>query len=833
MARPLVSFAALALCCLLRPDATSAGEPPGTGGEREDLRRHLETWQRRPAPEEAARRFEYALGLPSEPPATPGELAGAPEVAVPSAQWIQIGSGMAAPPQWGNRAGRVRQLAYEFDDAQGFVTLWAGSSGGGLWKRFVFLGTPIWVPVSAKLPGSPSVGAFWVDPLDSNHILIGSGDFQRYAGSGLYRTEDGGATWVRVDLPDPEPGHFFKILASWSDSNTLLAATDQGIFRSITRGLSWTRVSGLLATDLVQDRASSAYWFAGIWSGGVYESGDFGQSFHGPVQLRGVGPCQWIPTGTGPIGRVSVAVGNGADSAYVFALVGNPNGAWQGTYRSSDWGCHWSAIDGPADWPSAGQSGHTGAIAVDPDDANRVFVGMARVNYSENAKSATPCWVRQTTADCPATCGQPCVEQNGPVHADFHHFLFVPNGVEPGNNKVLMANDGGVFSFDWATDTALSTLNRDGLNIAQMVGSSGVLHVAAQDRSLALGALFDNGVVKIDTDAASALTLVRNGDGGQVSISPDATDDWFASVGAPFSRFSSLNGGTDWSGALNCGLGNEWAASMLRDPTPSVGNEVYTYSSNAGGAARVWWRPETASDCSTGWSSAQVSAFAPSFDPRLVDQANNNLAWVFYVTGWGSPLLYVLDSDAPSGTSPLAGDLVAALRTPPILPRVGGFGAAQANADRSVLQPNTVYYVTLDSRPSQALVSENRGVAWRDVTGNLAKPPAGTQVDFYELLANPANLDQMFLATDVGMFRTDSGRKPHPFWYRYMEGMPAVVEIRGLELSWDGVGQKLIRVGSFGRGFWERDITGTPAPLFADDFELGDCRMWDGNPATC
>lgn len=833
----LGAFGVLGLGGLPGARPAPADEPDPEAEWSEDLHRHSESWERRPAADELAQRIEQALALPGERrPAdalATAESAPTTEGVVPGNTWSQIGSGIAGPPLWANRAGRVRQLAYEFDDAQGFVTLWAGSSGGGLWKRILFLGTPVWIPVSASLPGSPSVGAFWVDPLDSNHILIGTGDYGRYAGSGLYSTADGGATWARIDLPDPEPGAFFKILPSWSNSNTLLAATEQGIFRSVTRGLSWTRVANVVATDLVQDRGDAAFWFAGVWNGGVYESGDFGQSFHGPIQLRGTGPCAAIPTTNGPIGRVSIGVGNGADSEYVFALVGNPNGAWQGTYRSADWGCHWTSIDGPLDWPSGGQSGHTGTLAVDPDDANRVYVGMARVNYTENAKAATPCWVRQTLGNCPATCGQPCVEQNGPAHADFHHVLFVPNAVEPGNNKVLLANDGGVFAFDWATDTVTSNLNRDGFNISQMVGSSGVLHVARQDRTLALGALFDNGVVKIDTDAATALTMIANADGGQVSISPDSTADMFASLGAPFSRYISTSGGAGWSGAVNCGLGNEWASSMLRDPTPGIANEVYTYSSNSGGAARVWWRPETATTCATGWSSAQVTAFDASFDPRLVDQANNTLDWVFYVTGWASSWLYVLDSNDPAGTSPLAGNLVAELRTPPILPRTSPYGAAQANADRSALQPNTVYYVTLDSRPSQAFVSVNRGNAWRDVTGNLAQPPGGTQVDFYELLANPADLNQMFLATNVGMFRTDDGLDPFPFWYRYMEGMPAVVEIRGLELSWDGAGQKLLRLGSFGRGFWERDITATPSILFADGFELGACRIWSAHPGTC
>src|SRR5262249_53783178 len=142
--------------------------------------------------------------------------------------WEQIGSGDYNPDGVHHQAGRIRQATYAYDNAQGFTTLWLGATGGGVW-RGVLLGIfgVAFVPVSDNLPGSPSVGAFLVQPGNSNNILIGTGDSYRSPGTGLYKTTAGGAIWNEVNPSDGTawPSAFQKILIDLNDSTnqTVLA----------------------------------------------------------------------------------------------------------------------------------------------------------------------------------------------------------------------------------------------------------------------------------------------------------------------------------------------------------------------------------------------------------------------------------------------------------------------------------------------------------------------------------------------------------------------------------------------------------------------------------
>jgi hypothetical protein len=102
---------------------------------------------------------------------------------------------------------------------------------------------------------------------------------------------------------------------------------------------------------------------------------------------------------------------------------------------------------------------------------------------------------------------------------------------------------------------------------------------------------------------------------------------------------------------------------------------------------------------------------------------------------------------------------------------------------------------------------QGKGLDWKDVTGSLRTdlPDA----DYLEIVGNPRNLNQLFLATNVGVFWTNNGLAHEPTWYRYMTGLPAVIAAFGIELNYDNApmsGSPLLHIGSYGRGFWEREV---------------------------
>ena len=107
-----------------------------------------------------------------------------------------------------------------------------------------------------------------------------------------------------------------------------------------------------------------------------------------------------------------------------------------------------------------------------------------------------------------------------------------------------------------------------------------------------------------------------------------------------------------------------------------------------------------------------------------------------------------------------------------------------------------------------------------NVTGDLADKIGGA--DFWQLVANPGHVNQLFLATSVGVFRSDTFGST---WYRYMNGLPAVLNVTTIELIHDNVAEPRLLIGTYGNGFWER-VLGESDYLFSDGFASGDTTAW-------
>ena len=138
-------------------------------------------------------------------------------------------------------------------------------------------------------------------------------------------------------------------------------------------------------------------------------------------------------------------------------------------------------------------------------------------------------------------------------------------------------------------------------------------------------------------------------------------------------------------------------------------------------------------------------------------------------------------------------------RTPPVS-FFASFNDSQIAADRSSSRPYTVTYTTGAARPSQALISNDRGQTWTEVTGDLAtKLP---DASFWKLIANPGDQSQLFLGTDQGIYRSERRRQLVPVHERH----GPVASIFGLELNYDYSNPPLLHLGTYGRGYWNRQV---------------------------
>jgi hypothetical protein len=754
-------------------------------------------WEHPPSSAEVRAGIEAALKIPD------WQLRDASRAAT---QWSRVGGTIVdpAPSVEHDKVGRVRSAAWAWHNSLGETTLWAGASSGGLYflgRNPVIPAWRIWVPVSQTLPGSPSVGAFLVRAGNSNRILVGTGDWGRSGdeGTGLYRTEDGGATWIRVSL-NPDPSHFFKLVPDPADTTgeRVLAATSEGVFISSNFGQSWAFVydgpAGGGVTDITRATASSE-WILGVPGTGVVHCSILSTLFHACTAGTGI---------PGEISRVSVAV-SPANPAWVFALVTGPPRNLNGIYRSANAGASFVDMDprattDPIAWD---QGHHTHAIAVDPADPNRVMVGLAAAQMTLNATTASTnniCW-RRNVGVTGSGCDTTGLDAG---HVDQTSMAFIPQSVAPGNTEILVTNDGGITAYDWAADSHDDRYNEWGLNISQ------TYNPPTFDRSLSnpdrlLAGSQDNGNIRIDRQLTTErYRYLFGGDGGQVSIHPNNDTQFAMTSGFAYQRYFWQGEGPQVN--MNVNLPGGGTPTMVYNHIINL-PVVFTHDGRY-----LFWRWSWEGN-SVNWRYVNPNHPLPAGISIQSIEAGSIDPLVIYITDWNSVsngiALYVMEE----GVTGTLGDMNWEDRTPsgafvPDVP-TGGW----VFADRSSQHGSYVYFATGSRRPSRAYLSTNKGGAWWDVTGDLAQ--SLPNVNYWQVLAHPLDHRQLFLATEVGVFRSDnSGRN----WYRYMDGLPAVVKVRGMQIHSAGPDDVDLIIATWGHGFWERTVEFADG-LFNDGFE--------------
>jgi photosystem II stability/assembly factor-like uncharacterized protein len=181
-----------------------------------------------------------------------------------------------------------------------------------------------------------------------NILWVGTGEANSsrssYAGTGLYRSADGGKTWEHRGLP--ESHHISRIILHPTDANTLWVAVlghlystnpERGVYKTTDGGKTWSRTlfvndnSG--AIDLAIDpnnpntlyaatweRSRKAWDFSGAGAGsGIWKSTDAGATWN-LLSTSGSG----FPTGD-KIGRIGLAIGKKDGKTVLYACLDNQN----------------------------------------------------------------------------------------------------------------------------------------------------------------------------------------------------------------------------------------------------------------------------------------------------------------------------------------------------------------------------------------------------------------------------------------------------------------------------------------------------------------------------
>src|SRR6184192_4485398 len=295
-----------------------------------------------------------------------------------------------SPLVWRNvgpfRGGRVSAVSGVIGQPGVF---YAGTPAGGVWKTTS--GGATWFPVFDSIRTVSSIGAIEVAPSDPNVIYVGTGDLDSYfdgMGDGMYKSSDAGRTWRHIGLEGTE--QIPSILVHPRDPNLVLVAAlggffqtqsdARGIFRSIDGGATWVKTLyiddktgiGTLARaadtpDVIFAATRFRYLAAGARTASppdtaqtrtrLYKSSDGGLTWR---EIVGGG----LPSLTG---RVSIAVGTGTPAQRVY-VIGD-----FGLYRSDDGGTSWRQMAADDKRIANAQGGYNSGVYVDPKNADIVY----------------------------------------------------------------------------------------------------------------------------------------------------------------------------------------------------------------------------------------------------------------------------------------------------------------------------------------------------------------------------------------------------------------------------------------------------------------------------
>ncbi len=145
------------------------------------------------------------------------------------------------------RGGRTRAITGVPGQPHTFL---AGAVDGGVWKTDDDGRT--WMPIFDSQP-TQSIGAIAVAPSDPKIIYVASGEGLHRpdlsVGNGVYRSNDGGHTWVHLSLNDSQ--QIPSIAVDPHDANRVYAAVlghpygpsaQRGLYRSVDGGATWSKV---------------------------------------------------------------------------------------------------------------------------------------------------------------------------------------------------------------------------------------------------------------------------------------------------------------------------------------------------------------------------------------------------------------------------------------------------------------------------------------------------------------------------------------------------------------------------------------------------------------
>jgi len=688
-----------------------------------------------------------------------------------------------------NVGGRTRSILIHPTRPE---VMWLGSVSGGIWKTLD--GGATWIPLDDFL-ASLAVSCMALDPTNPDVLYAGTGEgfFNGDAvrGAGIFRSTDGGTTWARIPTTNPSPPggpaepqwHFVnRIAIDPTNPLVILAGTNEGLYRTVDGGATaWSMRTLNGVVDVDFRPGDPTRAVAGQRFGRALYSAD--------------GGLTWIPaTGLPPADghRVELAYAPAAPDV-VFASVARRVGgvfSTAGIFRSLDGGRSYEARNATVNY-LGGQGGYDNAIWVDPTDAGAQRLVVGGIDLWRSFDAGTSLTKISDWRRVP--------DPGDSAHADQHAIVAHPDYDGTTNRIVFIGNDGGIYR---AADILTVTINsgwtslNNGLGITQFYGAA-----VNPVTSVLVGGTQDNATLRHASTSSnwtgvgwvppppSPPTPFFTGDGGfcAATSEPGGPGTFFGEF--PYlDLFRSTDGGLT-SRSIHAGI----ADALEQDPIKTNFISPFVLDPNnsnrllAGGTSL--WLTTGALGAVPTWNVHKPPTPTGSFLSAIaVAPGNPDIIWVAHNDGE----VY----QTTNGTSP----------PPAVWTRVdrNGIGLPIRFPSRIVIDPrdhDRVWVTFMGFEADSVWRTTDGGMTWEERTGGRALP----SIPATSLVLHPTERDWVYLGTDLGVFAsTDGGGS----WSAATEG-PANVVVDEVLFQ----GSRTLLAVTHGRGVFEAVVGPMPVPI--------------------